>query len=92
MLDAPVAFHRSLRLRVVDSDLRLAKIGLQYTISSFDPCFFFVFRKEGGAVGAFATHVDDILGRWCPDVLERTLSCFGSPVWEIEITGVVVCA
>ena len=28
-----------------------------------DPCLSFVIRKQGGAVGAVASHIDDILGR-----------------------------
>ena len=53
--DAPVASHRSLQKPFVNLDLFIAQVGLQYTVSSFDPRFIFVFRKEGGAVGAFTT-------------------------------------
>ena len=31
--------------------------------SKFGPCSYFVLRRDGGAVGAIATHIDDILGR-----------------------------
>ena len=39
--------------------------------SAFDPCLFFVFRDHGQAMGAFTTHIDDILGCGAPDVLPK---------------------
>ena len=42
-----------------------AKVGLRFRASSFDPRPYFVFRKDSGAVGAFATHIGDI--PWCGD-------------------------
>ena len=45
--------------------------GLRRKASTFDPCSFFVFRDQGQAVGAFTTHIDDILGCGEPDVLPK---------------------
>ena len=45
--------------------------GLRCQASTFDPCPFFVFRKEGSTVGAFATHIGDILGSGEPDILAK---------------------
>ena len=37
--------------------------------SAFDPCLFFVFRDQGQAAGALATHIGDNLGCGEPDIL-----------------------
>ena len=42
--------------RGVDRESELAMSS-----ASFYPSLFFAFRKVGGAVGAFTTHIDDIL-------------------------------
>ena len=60
--DAPAAFHRSLRKYLVNSVDLPAAVGLRFDVSSFVPRLYFVFRKMGSAVGAFATHTDDISG------------------------------
>ena len=50
----------------------LAEVGLEFEVSSFDPCLFFVYRRDGGAVGDFATRIDDILGRGAWGVPSKT--------------------
>ena len=35
---------------------------MRFRAPSFDPCLYFVFRDESGALGAFATHIGDIFG------------------------------
>ena len=45
---------------------------MQNRASSFDPCELSVFRKDGGAVGAFTTQLNNILGFGEQDVLSRT--------------------
>ena len=68
--DAPVAFRRSLKRHLMNSTLSMDRVGLKCIGSSFDPCLFFVFRKTGSAVGAFTTHIDDILGCGEPGVMD----------------------
>ena len=60
--DAPVAFRRSLRIFLVNSVESLASVGLRCGVSPFDPRLYFVYNRSGSAVGAIATHIDDILG------------------------------
>ena len=49
-----------------------------------------VFRKDGGAVGAFATHSDEVLGCGEPDVFAETrIFCFGVSIWGHVAAGVV---
>ena len=69
--DAPVAFHRSPKRHVLTSELSMKSVGLRRQASTFDPCVFFVFRDQWQAVGALATHIDDISGRGEPDVLTK---------------------
>ena len=42
----------------------MKSVGLRCQASALDPCLFFVSRDQGLAVGAVATHIDDILGLW----------------------------
>ena len=69
--DAPAAFHRSLVRYLLNSDLSMKFVGLRRQASTSNPCLFFIFRNEGQAEGAFATHIDDILGCGEPDVLPK---------------------
>ena len=64
--------RRPLQKGLSDSVAPLAKVGLRFRVSSFDPCRYFVFRKEGGAVGAFPTHIGDFLGCGLPESLAET--------------------
>ena len=57
---------------IMDSDVSVAKAGLQYRASSSDSFLYLVHRRAGGAAGAFTTHVDDILGCGGQDVLPKT--------------------
>ena len=41
-------------------------------MSSFDPCLYFIYDKSNVAVGAFTTHIDDILGCGVQGILECT--------------------
>ena len=45
--------------------------GLRCQAPTYDPRLFFVFRDQGQAVVAFATHIDDISGCGEPDVLTK---------------------
>ena len=69
--DAPVAFHRSLKSHLLNKELFREKAGLHCVSSAFDPCLFFIFNGKGPAVGAFTTHIDDILGCGEPGVMEK---------------------
>ena len=46
--------------------------GHRFETSTLDPCPYVVFNGESEAVGAFSSHIDDILGRGAPGGLERT--------------------
>ena len=65
---APVAFRRPLRKDLVNSAESLFGAGLRFEVSSFGPRLYCIFQESGGAVGAIATHVDDISGRGEPDL------------------------
>ena len=69
---APVAFRRSLRKCLANSDLSPANEGLQYKVSSLDTCLCSAFRRNGGAAGAHATHIDNMLACGERGVLSRT--------------------
>ena len=61
----------SLRKYLLKSvDLR-AKVGFRFRVSSSHPRLFLLFRRDGGAVGAFATHMEDVLGCGEQDVLTK---------------------
>ena len=51
--------------------MSMERVGLFCVGSTFDPCLFFAFRGNGPAVGAFTTHIDDILGCGEPGVMEK---------------------
>ena len=70
--DAPAAFRRSLQEYLANSDVSQAKVGLQYSASSFVPCSYFIFREEGGVAGASSAHIDEISGCGGRDVLSYT--------------------
>ena len=72
LTDAPASLRRSLRLYLVISELFLAKVGLQYTVPSFDSSPYFVFREDGGAGGALATYFDDVMERGQHHAIPRT--------------------
>ena len=72
---APAAFRRPLRKYLVNSAESLSRVVLRFEVSSFDPRLNYIFRKPGGAVGATATQIDDILGCGEPDLLLKE-SCF----------------
>ena len=69
--DAPAAVRRSLERYILNSGLSMKCVGRRCQATTFDSCLFFVFRGEGHAVGAFAAHIDDILGRGEPGVLAK---------------------
>ena len=70
--DAPAAFHRTLQKYLTNSDASIKAVGLIYTVSSFDPCLYFIYDQSNVAAGVFTTHIDDILGCGVPGILERT--------------------
>ena len=55
--------------------------------SPFDPRLFIVSRAEGGAVGAFAAHIDETLRRGEPDVPAKIRVFFGISLWEGDGAG-----
>ena len=57
-----------MRKYLVNSVESLSEAGLRLEVSSFGRRPYFVFRELGGAVGAIAMHIDDILGRGAPDL------------------------
>ena len=67
--DAPVEFHKTLKRYLVKAEESLKLVGLRFEPSKSDPCLFTVFTADSTAVGAFSTHIDDILGRGAPGVL-----------------------
>ena len=81
--DAPAAFRRALKRYLLNSELYMKCVGLGCQAPTFDPCLFFAFRAEGQAVGAFATHIDDILGCGKPDIL--TCFFFGQRFGELKL-------
>ena len=53
--------------------------------STFDPSLFFVFRAKGGAVGVFATQIDDILGRGESGVLAKMRTLLERRFGELKL-------
>ena len=71
---AAASSHTSLRDYLVRSAESPPSVGRRFDLSPFGPCVYFVFRKWGTAVGAIATHIDDVSGRGEPDLsLEERL-------------------
>ena len=60
--DATVATHRPPRRYLVNSVELPPGVGLRSEVSSFGPRLYDIFRESGGAVGAIAAHIGDILG------------------------------
>ena len=60
-------------------------MGLRCQASTSDPCLLFVFRAAGSAAGAFATQIDDILGRGEPDVLAKMRACLEQRFGELNL-------
>ena len=48
-----------------------AEVGLRFQVSSFGPLLYVVSRKDSGVVGAFATHIDVLLGCGESDALAK---------------------
>ena len=92
LTDAPAAFHRSLKRHRLNADLSVKNAGLRCQAPTFDPRLFLVFRDQGRAVGAFATHIDDISGCSEPDVLPKKSGVSGTTFWYNEAAGALVCA
>ena len=78
--DAPAAFRRSFQKYLLSSVVSSANVRFRFRQSSFAPCLHFVFRKEGGAVGASGRHIDDIPGCGGPDAPTK-IHVF----WEIAL-------
>ena len=51
-----------------------------------------VFRKAGGAVGAFVANNDDILGYGEPAVPAEIRVFFGMSIWKVQSAGIALCA
>ena len=81
---APAAIHRSLNTNQVHSAKSLSSVGLRRDVSPFDPFMYFVYRKSGSAVGALATHIDDILGCGVPDLLVKVRGFSDKRCGEME--------
>ena len=64
-----MAVDRSLRKYSVNSVDSLFGVVLKFEASSSVPRLYFVIRKSGRAVEAFATHIDNISGCGEPDLL-----------------------
>ena len=60
--DAPVAFRRSVKRHILNSETSMERVGIRCQVSTFDSCLFFIFRDAGSAAGSLTTHIDDILG------------------------------
>ena len=69
--DAQAAFRRSPQKYSLTSAHLPANVGLRFRGPSVDPCSYFVFRKAGGGVGAFTTHIDDSVECGEQDVLAK---------------------
>ena len=67
-----MAFRRTLQKYLLDKPHSLREVGLQYRISTFDPSLHFVFDQKDVAVGAFTTHIDDVLGCGAYGILDLT--------------------
>ena len=72
LIGALVAFHRSLKRRILNSGASMKRMDLRLQVSTLDPRLFFIFRGAGSEVGASTTHIGDILGRGEPDGLPES--------------------
>ena len=59
----PVALRSSLPMYLLNSAKPLARAGVEFRVSPFDQCLYFVLRGRGGAAGTVTTHIDIIRGR-----------------------------
>ena len=66
--DAAVAAHRSPLQHLGNSVELPAGAGLRSEVPSFGPCLYYIFRESGGAAGAIAAHISDVLGCGEPDL------------------------
>ena len=66
---AAASFHVSLRDYLVRSAESPPSVGRRFELSPPGPRLYFVYRKWGTAVGAIATHIDDVSGRGEADLL-----------------------
>ena len=62
LYDVLAAFHKNLWRLLPCSDGSLSRVVLWFQVSSFSPSVYSIFFRAGGAVGAVATHIDDVLG------------------------------
>ena len=62
-------------------------VSLRRQAAAFDPCLCFVFRSEGQAVGAFATHIDDIFGCGEPHVSAKMRNFSEQRFGEMKLQG-----
>ena len=69
--DAPAAFRRLLKRHLLNAEACPKCARLRCQATAFDPFLFLVFRTDGSAVGAFASHIDDISGCGEADVLAK---------------------
>ena len=83
--DAPAAFRRSSKRHLLNSELSVKHVGLRCQAPTFDPCLFCVFRDQGQAVGAFTTHIDDVLGCGEPDVLPKLCQFSEQRIGDMEL-------
>ena len=84
---APVAFRRALQKFLLSSMESLAKEGLEFRVSSFDPSSFFVIRKDSWAVWDITAHIYDILGRGRPDVISRSRAFSEHRFGAVKVRG-----
>ena len=66
--DAPAVFRWALRRYLLNSADSSAQEGLEFRVAAFDLYQHPISRTSGRAVGAIATHIDDILGCGEPNV------------------------
>ena len=60
--DAPDGLRETPQGYLLRTAEPLAKVSRKYQVSPCAPRLYFIFRGSGGAVGALATHIDDVLG------------------------------
>ena len=81
--DAPGAFRNTSHGCLLQKGAPLAMVGLEFQVSSIDPCLHLVFR----AVGALTTHTDKVLGRGEPGVLVKVRKYLGRGFGDLEVRG-----
>ena len=83
--DAPAAFHRSPRQRILNSEASMRRVGSRCQASTFNPCLFYIFREIGSAAGSLTTHIDDIPRCGEPDVLPKIRDYLDQRFGEIKL-------